>query len=60
MSAPTEVPHAGSPPAHAERPGWRTWLVVAAWLAGSAGLMWAYNPITPMDLAAVCRQVIKP
>ena len=47
-----------NPPA--ERPGWRTWLAIAAWLLGCGVAMWVFNPITPVDLAAVCRQVVKP
>lgn len=43
-----------------DRPGKLTWLIVVAWLAGCAVLMWVLNPITPMDLAEVCRQVARP
>jgi hypothetical protein len=43
-----------------EQPGKLAWLAVIAWLLACVGLMWALNPITPMDLAEVCSQAVKP
>jgi hypothetical protein len=42
-----------------DQPGKLAWLAIIVWLLTCGGLMWAFNPITPMDLAGVCAQIIQ-
>ncbi len=46
-------------PKQADQPGKLAWLAIIVWLLACGGLMWAFNPITPMDLVEVCTQAIQ-
>ncbi len=57
---PTERTERAERAGRPDAPGRLAWLAVGLWLVGCTVLMWVFNPITPMDLAEVCRQVVKP